>query len=96
MKNLKAESLYLKLVSTSNDVQLFNEKIGKGIRSVRESLGLSQRELAKKAKFCRNTIVQIEFGQRATPIPLKTVYKILGALTTSITLGDFLELCQLI
>ena len=96
MQNYKTEVLYFKLTSTSKDVQQFNKKIGKGIRSIRKSTGLSQSALAKKANFCRNTIVQIEFGQRETLIPLKTVYKILDALAVPITLYEFLELCHLI
>ena len=95
MENRNAEILYLKS-STSKDVQQFNEKIGEGIRAIRKSTGLSQSALAKKAKFCRNTIVQIEFGQRENPIPIKTVYKILDALAVPITLHEFLELCHLI
>lgn len=95
MKKIKAELLYVKLASTSKDVQRFNAKIGKGIRAVRESLGLSQSALATKAKFCRNTLVQIELGQRETPIPLKTVYKILDAFVVPITLDEFLDLCHL-
>jgi len=95
MKKIKAEVLYVKLASTSKDVQRFNAKIGKGIRAVRESLGLSQSALAEKAKFCRNTLVQIELGQRKTPISLKTVYKLLDALVVPITLDEFLELCRL-
>ena len=90
MKKIKAEVLYVKLASTSKDVQRFNAKIGKGIRAVRESLGLSQSALATKAKFCRNTL-----GQRETPIPLKTVYKILDAFVVPITLDEFLDLCHL-
>lgn len=95
MENFNAEVLYLKLSSTSKDVHQFNKKIGEGIRSIRTNVGLSQSTLAKKSNFCRNTIVKIEVGERATPIPLKTVYKILGALAVQITLYDFLELCHL-
>ena len=95
MNKLNGEVRYVKLASTYKDTKQFNESIGVGIRSVRERIGLSQSELAERANFCRNTIVQIELGKRERPIPLKTVHKILEVLAISMSLDDFFDLCKL-
>ncbi|MCK4554452.1 DUF4065 domain-containing protein [Candidatus Parcubacteria bacterium] len=43
---------------------LTTKKIGKKIKEIRESFGLSQAELAKKMGFSRTTITHIEAGKR--------------------------------
>ena len=94
MNKFESELRYIKAASTLK-ADTFNEKIGNGIRYFRESFGLSQRQLADKAKFCRNTVIQIELGQRERCIPLKTIYRILNALDSSLTLEAFLDACKL-
>lgn len=43
---------------------LTSKKIGEKIRKLRENLGISQAELAKKLNFSRVTVTQLELGQR--------------------------------
>lgn len=94
MNKFDAELRYIRAASMLK-ADKFNEKIGTGIRCFRESFGLSQRQLADKAKFCKNTVTQIELGQRERCISLKTVYRILNAFDSSLTLEAFLDACKL-
>lgn len=58
-------------------------KYGEIIRKVRREKGLSQEELAEKAKVDPKTIIQIEGGKRNPT--LKTLQKLANALNIPIT-----------
>lgn len=94
MNKFKAEKRYVLLASGAEDLTKFNFAVGKGCRRLRESKGMSQKELAELLNCCRNTVVQIELGQREKPIPLKTIYKILNVLASTWTLDEFLDFCK--
>lgn len=52
--------------------------IGKDIREARKSLGLTQHELAAKAKVSRPTIARVETGSNISTGTLEKVAKALG------------------
>jgi len=58
------------------------KKVGKNIRKRRKELGMSQEELAHKAKMDPKSIVHIEAGKRNPT--LKTIKKIAGTLSISV------------
>lgn len=63
----------------------FNQNIGKRIKSLRESRGISQQSLADKLGVVRPTISQIENGTRALSVEeLKKVSKIFGVSVESV------------
>lgn len=57
------------------------EKLGINIRKYRKKLGLSQEELAEKAKLDLTSVSEIESGLRNPSV--KTIHKIALALNTS-------------
>ncbi|QQG41270.1 MAG: helix-turn-helix transcriptional regulator [Candidatus Woesebacteria bacterium] len=62
-------------------------KLGVNIKKTRRKIGISQEELAEKAKIDPKSIVQIEAGKRNPT--LKTIRKIASSL--KIKLGDLLD-----
>jgi XRE family transcriptional regulator of biofilm formation len=56
------------------------------IRTIREAKGLSQVELAKKAKVARSYVVRLESGQQKNPslAVLKRLAKALGVRVTEL------------
>jgi transcriptional regulator with XRE-family HTH domain len=61
-------------------------KLGTVIRTLREAKGLSQVELAKKARLARPYLVRLESGERKNPslIILKRLAKALGVPVTAL------------
>lgn len=62
-------------------------KLGENIKKSRRKMGISQEELAEKAKIDPKSIVQIEAGKRNPT--LKTIRKIASSL--KIKLSDLLD-----
>ena len=63
------------------------ERVGAGIRAIRESQGLSQEVLAEKSHLHRTYVGDVERGRRN--ISLKSLHKIAKALGVSV--GQLLE-----
>jgi len=58
-------------------------KIGKNIKRIRQTKGISQDRLSKRADLALNTIVNIESGKNPNPT-IETLKKIADALEVSI------------
>lgn len=58
-------------------------KLGDNIKKARRKIGMSQEELAEKAKIDPKSIVQIEAGKRNPT--LKTIKKIASSLSVKLT-----------
>ena len=91
MEDLK---IYLRLINKLEPSQL-NPKLGRGLKCLRESKGLTLDFVAKKVKCCRNTVFNIENGTYKRYIKHNKLSKMLEALEWDSSLIEFLDLCDL-
>jgi len=82
-QNFKQRILENPSVKESFEEGLEQLRISAEIAALREQLGYSQQELAKKAHTTQTVISKLETGQN---VNLKTLYKVLAALGASIEL----------
>ena len=72
----------------------FNRIVGQTLSQLRRFTGISQTDLGKKMCRSRNTIVNIELGERKSRIPINRINEFLKALGLDMTLKDFFARCD--
>ena len=76
------------------EAEEFNRIVGQTLSQLRRFTGINQTDLANKMHHSRNTIVNIELGERKSHLPMNRIKEFLKALGLDMTLEDFLNMCD--